>query len=149
MPTTGKFKGIQVEISTDGGSTFERIGCATELTFNAATDSLEAPTCMEDLDSQTGASCAWKTFDPGDKEWSIDISGLIIYDAVINVSEFRAWHSDCEKVVIRFGTFVSGDPEVSGTVFITSFSETYSTEDFNAYSVTFQGDGAYVETITP
>lgn len=73
---------------------------------------------------------------------TISIEGLVAYDATEGYEELRSDLVGLASVSATWGTFVTGDPEYSASVIVTSLSKSAPLDDNATYSAEFQITGA-------
>lgn len=133
-------------ISTDDGTSWDRVGSLLEWTLSVETDPREVT---------TKDSAGWREFDPDAlKEFSGSANGLTIdtandagrqalVDALMNGTILKArFNIEADQAT---GTPVTGSPEYVGDIIITSREISSPEEDSVASDISFQGTGALTE----
>lgn len=121
------------------------VGCAQEITLNMSVDEVEEPLCAEDY--TPGQSGTWKKPTPGDKGFTIDVSGLIIPTNAVNIQQFfdsvDAGTLHTFKIELLDDVTPNPDPTVlktySGQAWISSTDNSATNNEFSTYSVSFTG----------
>lgn len=125
-----------VAISTDGGTTYTRIGMATECNLN---------TGMSPRETTNKFSAGWRELEEGKREWSVGGSGLVVYDdpdSDADPIDLFDLLTNRTKAKIKFTTANAGDYEYEGDAFLTQYNQDAGTEDNLGYNFTFEGTGA-------
>lgn len=125
-----------VAISTDGGTTWDRVGFATECNLN---------TGMSPRETSNKFSQGWRDLAEGKREWSVSGSGLVVYDDTAGDQtpvDLFGYLNGRTKVNIAFTTANAGDYEYTGQAFLTVYNQDAGTEDNLGYNFTFEGTGA-------
>ncbi len=92
-------------------------------------------------DASTKDSAGWAENIGGQKSWSIDCSGLVMFDAAFGFEELFDLFESGELVTLVFGTQISGDVQFDGGARLSSLSESAGNEDSTSFSVSFTGSG--------
>lgn len=125
-----------VAISTDGGTTYDRVGFATESNLN---------TGMSPRETTNKFSSGWRELGEGKREWSVSGSGLVVYDDQAGDQtpvDLFGYLNNRTKVKIKFTTANAGDYEYEGDAYLTVYNHDAGTEDNLGYNFTFEGTGA-------
>lgn len=124
------------------------IGCATEVSLSMERAE-EAVTCK--------ASAGWAEVLVGEKSWGASASGIVKYYAATGtpapesvnegIEDFFTYWNDGTLLTLKFttqsaGVAVVGDPNWTGTVYITSVEQTAGLDGAATYSISFKGTGA-------
>lgn len=128
MATTGILDGTLLVVKSGGNA----ISHATSMEFSRSTSTRNIT-----------------TKDSGDYEehaaqrhsWEVSAEGMVAYDATNGYEELATAMEAKSAVSLSWGTFVTGDPEYSGSAIITSLSKSGPLDDNSTFSVTFQGTG--------
>lgn len=143
----GEFYRLYLDTTT-AETADDLIGCAQEITINTTIDEVEEPLCSEDY--TPGTQGTWKKSAPGNKSFTIDVSGLVIPTNSVNIQEFHdsidAGTIHTFKIELLDDITPAPDPtvlkEYTGQAWISSKSDTASNEEFATYSITMTGYGA-------
>jgi len=100
---------------------------------------------MSTRETTVKSSAGWKSILEGLREWSIDCSGLVAFDAAYGFSDLLALVTGRTKVTLKFTSNVSGNDYWTGDAYITSLSLEAGTEDNVSFSATFEGAGVLTE----
>jgi len=126
-----------VEISSDGGNTWEKLGELTGCSLSRSHSTRETT----DLYSGGATERA-----EGLKNWSLSGDGNVAYAdeaGFVKPDDLHTHWDDRDKLDVRFATANTGDFQYSGKAYITEFGlENNSAEENQTYSITFEGSGA-------
>jgi len=130
----------RIEISTDGGSTYDLVGCATShsLSVNHST-----------RDTTCKSAGGWAASAEGLRDWSTSGEGLVTYSVVADTAKPNDLFdliANRTKVNIKFTTDNTGDYEYSGEAYLESYEQEAPLEDNLTYSFSFKGSGALTQT---
>lgn len=144
-PIPGKLSRLYV--STDGGTTWLRVGGRVDLTLNIN---------RGEIDASHMDSGSWSDFLPGRRDWSLD--GTVRYieedegqQALID----QAFAAEDEEALLKVRFMLREDPgqtEFVGDVFVTSESISVSDEAPADMAITLRGTGPLTkaeQTATP
>lgn len=129
-----------IAISTDGGSSYDRIGYATEANANLGMDTREITNKF---------SAGWRELAEGKRNWSFGGSGLVVYDddaGDLTPIDIMPLFLNRTKVKVKFTTANTGDYEMTGDAWLTSYNKSAGVEDNLGYDFTFEGTGALTHT---
>lgn len=129
-----------LSVSTDGGTTYDRIGFATESNLNAGMDTRETSNKFSE---------GWRELAEGKRNWSVSGSGLVVYsddDGDLTQEDVFGWLSNRTKVHLKFTTANTGDFEFEGQGYLTVNNQSSGTEDNLGYDFTIEGTGALTHT---
>jgi len=127
---------VFVEISTDGGTTWEKLG---ELTNCSLTRNHETRDVTDKYDAGVRALAE------GNTNWELSGEGNVAYATEAGFVKPNALDGHLgsrTKLDVRFTTDVVGDYQYSGQAYVTSFELSAGTGETQTYSITFQGTGA-------
>ena len=133
-PIPGKLSRLYV--STDGGTTWLRVGGRVDLTLNLN---------RGEIDASHMDSGSWSDYLPGRRDWSIDGTVRYIEDdpgqaALID----QAFAAEDEEALLKIRFMLREDPgqtEFTGDVFVTSESISVSDEAPADMAITLRGTG--------
>lgn len=136
-PIPGKLSRLYV--STDGGTTWLRVGGRVDLTLNIN---------RGEIDASHMDSGSWSEFLPGRRDWSIDgtvryIEGDPGQEALVD----QAFAVEDEEALLKVRFMLREDPgqsEFVGDVFVTSESISVSDEAPADMAITLRGTGPLV-----
>ncbi len=115
-------------------STYKRINHATDGSMSFS---------HEPRDITSKDSSGHRALLEGLRSWTMSMSGNFAYDATYGPESLRATWLARTPLTARWGTGVSADQYVSGTVYISSYEESSPDKENNVtFSVTFEGSGA-------
>jgi predicted secreted protein len=126
MPTVGVFLGNKVVPVIDDVA----IGCTTECSLELTSEVIDA-TCKDN----DGA----RQVLPGQNGWTFSFSGLQVLDDADGVKSLTALQLAKTIVPVTVSTGVVGDPEFTGSGYISSVSLNYSLNEVASYDVTIEG----------
>ena len=129
-----------LEITEDGGTTYELVAHLTGTSFSQSMDVRE---------TTTKGSAGWRELREGLRSWSASAEGFIRNDAEASKAKFQdlyALYSGRTQFGVRFTNANTGDYELTGDVYITSLEETAEMEDNLSFSVSFEGTGVLTYT---
>tara|TARA_R110001592_G_scaffold68626_1_gene210249 strand:+ start:6557 stop:6997 length:441 start_codon:yes stop_codon:yes gene_type:complete len=129
-----------VAISTDGGTTYDRVGFAVDSNLN---------TGMGTRETSNKFSAGWRELAEGKREWSVSGSGLVVYndaDGDLVPTDLFALLKARTKAKVKFTTANAGDYEYTGDAFLTVYNQDGGTEDNLGYNFTFEGSGPLADT---
>jgi len=127
---------VFVEISADGGSTYEKLG---ELTNCSLTRNHET----RDVTNKFHGGV--RHLAEGNTNFELSGEGNVAYASeagFVKPNDLEDLLGSRTKIDLRFTTEVSGDYQYSGQAFVTSFELSAGTGETQTYSITFQGTGA-------
>tara|TARA_R100000654_G_scaffold69778_1_gene99606 strand:+ start:338 stop:775 length:438 start_codon:yes stop_codon:yes gene_type:complete len=135
MPATSIMNStdVVIQISEDGGSTYDIIGRATSASLSVS---------METRDTTTKDSAGWQENLEGLKNWSLSGDGLVTYsisgdfdtpDDLFTLLENRT------LVKVKFGSATSGEIDYTGDAFLVSYEQEAGVEENVTYSFGFTG----------
>lgn len=129
-----------VEISTDGGSTWEKLGELTGCSLS------RSHSVRETTDLYSGGN---REVAEGLKSWNLSGEGNVAYaeeSGFVKPDTLHGHWDDRDELDIRFSTGNDGDYEYSGKAYISEYGlENNSAEENQTYSITFEGTGALTE----
>jgi TP901-1 family phage major tail protein len=99
----------------------------------------------ETRDITTKDSSGWRELTSGLSTWSVKVSGLIDYNSGATANSMLLADAIVAKttLVAEFGTGVTGDEKMSGSVIVTSFEKSApSTAQNTTFSCSLEGTGA-------
>lgn len=95
-----------------------------------------------EIDVTTKSSAAWKQILPGVRDWSIDSTHLVAFDATLGMKEVYAL--DGTQQSIKLTTATSTEDYWHGEVYLTGLEVGAPMEDKITFSCAFTGTGALV-----
>lgn len=116
------------------------VGCATSVSLSLSQEMVDA-TCK--------SSDGWQDMLPGQRNWTAEVSGLVIYENLFNVKEAAELIVNQTKVTLKFSTEVTGDTRFTGNAYATEFGTEAALEDTATYSLSFQGVGPLTVEAVP
>lgn len=122
----------KVEISVDGGTSYQTIGEARDATLSISQNEIEATTFD---------SAGWSEFIPGLKEWNVDIEALYVPTNVAQENLYEALVDGAMLKVKLLPKTGAGNIGYKGDVFVTSWEINPTPDDVIAVSVSFRGTG--------
>jgi len=126
-----------LEISSDGGTTWEKLGELTGCSLSRTHSTRETT----DLSSGGNTERA-----EGLKSWQFSGDGNTAYADVagfVKPDDLHTHWDNRDELDVRFSTGNTGDFEYSGKAYISDFGiENGSPEENQTYSITFEGNGA-------
>jgi hypothetical protein len=130
--------GTDLQLSFEG----KFIGCSTSNSFSSSVDMKDAA-CKE--------SGQFYDAEPGMFTATLSTEGLVIVDNPVDATAMRAaeifdLHLNKTRIQWVFTTGVSGETQIAGEGFITSFELTAPDKDNATYSCEVQVVGAYAQT---
>lgn len=121
-----------LEISSDGGASYDKIGECKDITLSVS---------AEEIDATSMDSGGWKEFIPGLMEWTAETEALYVGADVGQESLYNAL-TGRTPVKIRFRPKVgTGHDQFTGDAIITSWSVAAPLSDAAASSLSFRGTG--------
>jgi len=93
-------------------------------------------------DTSNKDSSGWETSLPGNRGWTIEVSGLIALDTAYNLAYLTNLIINRTQVTLNFKTANVSDYYYSGTAYLTSINADAPTEGNVTYSASFKGTGA-------
>jgi predicted secreted protein len=96
---------------------------------------------MDMRDTSTKASAGWKAVLPGQRNWSIEVSGLIALDASYNWAYLMALITNKTRVALKFRTANTDNFYYYGYGYLASVSADAPNQGNTTYSASFTGDG--------
>lgn len=138
---TRTVQGKDLLLSIDG----KVIGCATDVSFSSTVEMIEAA-CRE--------SGNFYDAEPGMFTATISTSGFVKIDNPVDTTATRYWnlanlHLNKTKIAWIFGTNVTGEQELYGSAYITSYEQSGSQGDNATYSIELQVVGTYAQRAKP
>jgi len=140
MPLDTPFRGIVLELSTDGGTSWEAFACAQTFEFTPTAEMIQRQACLPIAE----VGCAdFDQFDYGAKQWAASISGLYIISSGSSLTQEDLFDfiDNCTKVDIRWGSGTTGESYKQGTVLTSELTNTFSSTENNTWSGSWQGSG--------
>ena len=132
---------VIIQISEDGGTTYDTIGNCTACSLTAS---------MDTRDITTKGSSAWRELLGGLKSWNVSGEGLVTYNAVSDVdkpNDMFTLLSARTKVTVKFGSLTVYEFDYTGSAYLTSYEQEAGTEENNTFSFSFEGTGALVQAV--
>jgi predicted secreted protein len=129
MATTGKFDGKLLLVYVGGTAITHSESCT--LNVNQAM-----------ISCTTKDSLNWEDVLPGNRDWSVDCSGMVALDATVGPDELTGYILSATQVSLKFTTNVSGDKYWTGPAYLTSFSIEAPRGSAVSFTANFKGDGA-------
>ncbi len=127
---------VFVEISSDGGTTWEKLG---ELTNCSLTRNHEPREVTDKYDAGV------RKLAEGNTNWELSGEGNVAYASepgFVKPNDLEGHLGSRTKLDARFTTSVVGDYQYAGQAFVTSFELSAGTGETQTYSITLQGTGA-------
>lgn len=127
---------VKLEISSDGGSTFDLVGFCTNCTIDWS---------MDVRNVTTKDSGGRREILPGLSQWSGAFEGLVTYSVssgVLKPNDLYGYADGKTELDVKFGSLTTGDYDYRGEILITQYSQAAGFEDNNTFNCSFEGDGA-------
>jgi hypothetical protein len=113
------------------------IGCLDSASFTSENSEIEVK-CKD----YTGTL-------PGTNKWSLEGSGVVRYDAAYGPVDLLTAHQNGDTLTVKFGTSVTGDMIITGSVTLPTFSLASGVDEAAKYNFKMAGQGAYVIGTNP
>jgi predicted secreted protein len=128
MATTGILNGTNLLVYCDGTA----IAHCTTCSLSKSADM---------MDISTKASLGWKKVKPGQKSWSVEVSGMVALDASYNFEYLMDLIINQTKVALKFKSSnnISGDTYFTGDAYLASVSTDAPNQAVMTYSASFTG----------
>ena len=121
--------GRNIVIGTMNGSTFTPL---------VAVKSQEVQTQADTIEKASASQQQWREFIAGRKEWSVNVSYLVLQDANSNVEDLlKVGNTYAIRIKGRTGTYYIG-----GSAICTQCKQTYQVGNISVGSYGFKGTGA-------
>mgnify|MGYP001278825377 FL=1 len=135
MPATSIMNStdVVIQISEDGGSTYDIIGRATSASLSVS---------METRDTTTKDSSGWQENLEGLKSWSLSGDGLVTYSISGDYDtpdDLFTLLSNRTLVKVKFGSATSGEIDYTGDAYLVSYEQEAGVEENVTYSFSFTG----------
>lgn len=130
---------VVIQISEDGGTTYDVIGRCTSASLSVS---------METRDTTTKDSAGWQENLEGLKSWSVSGDGLVTYSVGTDEdgpNDLFTLLSNRTKVKIKFGSTTTDELDYTGDAFLVSYEQEAGVEDNVTYSFSFTGTGALTQ----
>lgn len=125
-----KFNGTDLLVFVDGNAVAHSNTCTITINQNQ-------------VDATDKDSSRWDEFINGQRNWTVDVDGLVDYSTSVNANElFDDAITANASVTLIFSTAVSGARYYSGSANVASLTETGDLDAPASFSVSFQGTGA-------
>jgi TP901-1 family phage major tail protein len=130
-----------LEVSTNGGTTYTRVGELRDITLHVEADK---------IDASSKDSAGWREFLLGMKSWSGTAGGLFV-DADVAQDALYAALENGTKVKLRFRpqAATSGKKQWVGDAMIMSYEIGDPMDDAVAVTIEFTGSGALARSTQP
>lgn len=136
MNVTDRVEGMLINVTIGG----QPLQCETEADFSYTIDMLPATNPNEGR---------WRSVIPGMQSWSVSVSGnLLLANLGADFKTLVESARNGERLYLRFGTVSGVTPAygIEGYVYPSNLGMGASNTDLAAWTVTFQGDGAFQTT---
>lgn len=135
MPATSIMNStdVVIQISEDGGSTYDIIGRATSASLSVS---------METRDTTTKDSAGWQENLEGLKNWSLSGDGLVTYSISGDFDtpdDLFTLLANRTLVKVKFGSATSGEIDYTGDAYLVSYEQEAGVEENVTYSFGFTG----------
>lgn len=120
-----------VELTSDGGTTYEKIGFLRSKTLSRS---------KETIDTSSDEDPDWASSIPGMRSFNVENGGLYVYDDLGQQAVEAAYDSD-DPVGLRLTNNVAGAKQYAGDAHITQLDLEFATNEVVKYSVSWQGTG--------
>lgn len=135
MPATSIMNStdVVIQISEDGGSTYDIIGRATSASLSVS---------METRDTTTKDSAGWQENLEGLKNWSLSGDGLVTYSISGDYDtpdDLFTLLANRTLIKVKFGSATSGEIDYTGDAYLVSYEQEAGVEENVTYSFSFTG----------
>lgn len=130
---------VVIQISEDGGSSYDVIGRATSASLSVS---------METRDTTNKDSAGWQENLEGLKAWSLSGDGLVTYSISGDFDtpdDLFTLLSNRTKVKVKFGSATSGEVDYTGDAYLVSYEQEAGVEENVTYSFGFTGTGVLTQ----
>jgi TP901-1 family phage major tail protein len=130
---------VVIQISEDGGTTYDIIGRATSASLSVS---------METRDVTSKDSAGWQENLEGLKSWSLSGDGLVTYSISGDYDtpdELFTLLSNRTLVKVKFGSATSGEIDYTGDAYLVSYEQEAGVEENVTYSFGFTGTGVLTQ----
>lgn len=130
---------VVIQISEDGGTTYDIIGRATSASLSVS---------METRDVTSKDSAGWQENLEGLKSWSLSGDGLVTYSISGDYDtpdDLFTLLSNRTLVKVKFGSATSGEIDYTGDAYLVSYEQEAGVEENVTYSFGFTGTGVLTQ----
>jgi len=130
---------VVIQISEDGGTTYDIIGRATSASLS---------TSMEVRDTTNKDSAGWQENLEGLKSWSLSGDGLVTYSITGDYDtpdDLFTLLSNRTLVKVKFGSATTGEIDYTGDAYLVSYEQEAGVEENVTYSFGFTGTGVLTQ----
>ncbi len=141
MPATSIMNStdVVIQISEDGGTTYDVIGRATSASLSVS---------METRDTTTKDSAGWQENLEGLKAWSLSGDGLVTYSIsgdFDSPDDLFTLLANRTQIKVKFGSATSGEIDYTGDAYLVSYEQEAGVEENVTYSFGFTGTGVLTQ----
>lgn len=141
MPATSIMNStdVVIQISEDGGTTYDIIGRATSASLSVS---------METRSTTTKDSAGWDENLEGLKSWSLSGDGLVTYSISGDYDtpdDLFTLLSNRTLVKVKFGSATSGEIDYTGDAYLVSYEQEAGVEENVSFSFGFTGTGVLTQ----
>ena len=108
------------------------VGCTTQMEFQGQSDEVDA-TCKDNDGAKQSL--------PGQKGWTVSLSGFQVFNNNPSVDDLFALWNDRTEFTVLLSTDVVGDTEYQGSGYIQSITITDNVNEVASYSISITGIG--------